>query len=108
MEGMIVPEKVEVVLGSAECIKVFHIPNIGTIAGCYVSSGKIVRNANVKVIRDGVIKADNKVSSLQRNKNDAKEVLCGFECGILLEKFSDFKVGDIIECYNLEDENNRK
>ena len=108
MEGMIVPEKVEVVLGSAECIKVFHTPNIRTIAGCYVSSGKIVRNANVKVIRDGIIKADNKVSSLQRNKNDAKEVLCGFECGILLEKFSDFKVGDIIECYNLEDENNRK
>lgn len=102
MEGMLTPETVEVKLGTAECRKVFKISNVGTIAGCYVPSGKIVRGANVRVIRDGIIKADDKISSLQINRNDAKEVLHGFECGILMEKFNDLKVNDIIECYSIE------
>ena len=102
MDGMLTPETVEVKLGVAECRKVFKISNIGTIAGCYVPSGKILRGANVRVVRDGIIKADDKITSLQINRNDAKEVLHGFECGILMEKFSDLKVGDIIECYSIE------
>ena len=102
MDGMLTPETVEVKLGTAECRKVFKISNVGTIAGCYVPSGKIVRGANVRVIRDGVIKAEDKISSLQINRNDAKEVLHGFECGILMEKFNDLKVDDIIECYSIE------
>ena len=108
MKGLIVPEKVETKLGTAECIKVFNIPNVGTIAGCYVSEGKIIRGANIRLVRDGVIKVESKVSSLQRNKNDAKEVAHGFECGILMEKFGDIKVGDIVECYSLEEQEKRK
>ena len=106
MDGMLTPENVEVKLGTAECRKVFKISNVGTIAGCYVPSGKIVRGANVRVIRDGVIKAEDKISSLQINRNDAKEVLHGFECGILMEKFNDLKVDDIIECYSIESDKN--
>ncbi len=107
MKGLVVPEKVETKLGAAECIKVFNIPNVGVIAGCYISEGKMVRGANVRLTRDGVIKAESKISSLQRNKNDAKEVAHGFECGILMEKFGDFKVGDMIECYSVEEQNRK-
>ena len=104
MKGLLVPETKEVHVGNAECRKIFKISSVGVVAGCYVLDGKIARGALVHVIRDGVIKADDKIVSLKKYKDDVKEVMHGFECGILLEKFIDFKVGDIIETYSLENE----
>ena len=102
IKGLLVPEKKEVHIGNAECRKIFKISKVGVVAGCYVLDGKIPRGALVHVIRDGVIQADDKIISLKKYKDDVKEVMHGFECGILLEKFIDFKVGDIIETYSLE------
>jgi translation initiation factor IF-2 len=75
------------------------VPKIGTIAGCYVTDGKIMRNANLKLVRDGVVVFDGKILSLKRFKDDAREVLAGFECGISIDGFNDIHVGDIIESY---------
>jgi translation initiation factor IF-2 len=102
MKGLLVPETKEVHVGNAECRKIFKISSVGVVAGCYVLDGKIERGALVHVIRDSVIQADDKIISLKKYKDDVKEVMHGFECGILLEKFIDFKVGDIIETYSLE------
>ena len=104
MKGLLVPETKEVHVGNAECRKIFKISSVGVVAGCYVLDGKIARGALVHVIRDGNIQADDKIISLKKYKDDVKEVMHGFECGILLEKFIDFKVGDIIETYSLENE----
>jgi len=90
-------------LGRAEVREVFHIPKIGAIAGSYVTDGKIERGGLVRLIRDGVISYEGKLSSLKRFKDDAKEVQNGYECGIGIEKYNDIKTGDIIECYYLEE-----
>ncbi|MGI5998568.1 MAG: translation initiation factor IF-2, partial [Lutispora sp.] len=102
MKGMLEPEYKEVVLGHAEVRAIFKASSIGTIAGCYVTDGKINRNNDIRVVRDGVVIHEGKISSLKRFKDDAKEVNTGFECGISLEKFNDIKEGDIIESFTME------
>jgi translation initiation factor IF-2 len=99
MEGLLEPEYKEVVQGRAEVRELFKVPKIGTIAGCYVTDGKIMRNANLKLVRDGVVVFDGKILSLKRFKDDAREVLAGFECGINIDGFNDVHVGDVIESY---------
>lgn len=103
MKGMLAPKTREVVLGMAECRNVIKIKSIGTIAGSYVKSGKVTRNASVRVIRDGIVIADDTVGSLQRFKDAVKEVNEGYECGIGLERFNDLKEGDIFEVYTIEE-----
>jgi translation initiation factor IF-2 len=102
MEGLLEPEYKEVVLGRAEVRETFKVPKIGTVAGCYVTDGKIARSANLKLVRDSVVVFDGKILSLRRFKDDAKEVQAGFECGISIEGFNDIHVGDIIEAYTTE------
>ncbi len=101
--GMMSSTFEERILGRAEIREVFHIPKIGKVAGCYVIDGKVERGKPARVLRDGVICYDSKISSLHRFKDDAKEVQSGYECGIGIEKYNDIKVGDIIECYYLEE-----
>jgi len=99
MEGLLEPEYKEVVQGRAEVRELFKVPKIGTIAGCYVTDGKIMRSANLKLVRDSVVVFDGKILSLKRFKDDAREVLAGFECGISIDGFNDIHVGDVIESY---------
>ena len=103
MKGMLAPKTREVDLGRAEIRKVYKISNIGTVAGCYVLDGKILRNSKIRVVRDGIIISDDEIRSLRRVKDDVKEVATGFECGIALEKFADIKEGDILESYIIEE-----
>jgi translation initiation factor IF-2 len=102
MKGMLDPVFKEVVIGNAEVRQTFKISDVGTIAGCYVTNGKVARNAGVRVLRDNVVIHDGKLISLKRMKDDAKEVAKGFECGIQIENFNDIKEGDIIETYIME------
>lgn len=102
MIGMLDPEYKEVVLGTAEIRNTFKISNVGTIAGGYVLTGKLTRNADVRLIRDNIVILDSKLASLKRFKDDVKEVNAGYECGFSLEKFNDIKEGDIIEAYTME------
>ncbi len=102
MEGLLEPEFKEIVQGRAEVRNLFKVPKIGTIAGCYVTDGKIPRSASLKLVRDSVMIFDGKILSLKRFKDDAREVLTGFECGIGIDGFNDIHVGDIIEAYTME------
>ncbi len=101
MVGMLEPQYEEEILGRAEVRQTFHISRIGTVAGCYVTEGKVERNAKVRLLRDGVVVWDGKISSLKRFKDDAREVKAGFECGLTIENFNDIKVGDILEVYRM-------
>ena len=101
--GMMSSTFEERILGRAEIREVFHIPKIGAVAGCYVTEGKMERGQLARVLRDWVVCYDSKISSLRRFKDDIKEVQSGYECGIGIENFNDIKVGDIIECYFLEE-----
>ncbi len=103
MKGMLAPKLRDVELGRIEVRQVYKISNVGMVAGSYVLSGKAVRNCQVRVVRDGIIIADDKIAGLKRFKDDAKEVAEGYECGISLEKFSDVKEGDIFEAYMVEE-----
>lgn len=103
MKGMLAPKTREVVLGMAECRNVIKIKSVGTVSGSYVKSGKIQRGASVRVIRDGIVIADDAIGSLQRFKDAVKEVNEGYECGIGLEKFNDIKEGDMFEVYTIEE-----
>lgn len=103
MKGMLAPKIREVALGKAEVRNVIKIKSIGTIAGCYVLSGKIERNAGVRIVRDGIVIVEDTMSSLQRFKDSVKEVAAGYECGIGLEHYSDIKEGDIFEAYKIEE-----
>ncbi len=102
MIGMLDPEYKEVVNGKAEVRMVYKISNIGTIAGCYVTDGKILRNSEVRVIRDGIVIFESTLASLKRFKDDAKEVNTGYECGLSVEKFNDIKEGDVIESFSMQ------
>lgn len=102
MIGMLEPEYKEVILGTAEVRETYKISNVGTIAGCYVLKGKLKRNAETRVIRDGIVIFESSLSSLKRFKDDAKEVAAGYECGLTVEKFNDIKEGDILECFMME------
>jgi translation initiation factor IF-2 len=103
LEGMLRPEEREVTLGEAEVRELFRVPRVGVVAGCLVRSGVINRQAQVRVIRDGVEIYQGNIASLRRFKDDVREVREGFECGIGIENFNDIKVGDIIECYRTEE-----
>mgnify|MGYP002571426418 CR=1 FL=1 len=99
MKGMLAPKFKEVVLGHAEVRQTFKVSGVGTIAGCYVKQGKILRTADVRLVRDGIVIHEGKIDSLKRFKDDAREVSEGFECCIGLEKYNDIKEGDIIEAF---------
>ncbi len=103
MKGMLAPKTREVVLGNVEVRDTYKISSVGTIAGSYVTDGKITRNCSVRVVRDGIVIAEDAISSLRRFKDDVKEVASGYECGISLEKFSDIKIGDIFEAFIIEE-----
>ena len=103
IKGMLAPKIREVVLGKAEVRSTFRVPGVGIVAGAYVQEGKVARNAMIRVVRDGIVIAEDKISSLKRFKDDAKEVAQSYECGIGLEKFNDIKVGDILEAFMLEE-----
>ena len=103
MKGMLAPKYREVALGRAECRETYKISNVGMVIGGHVTSGKITRNAQVRVVRDGIIVADDKVASLRRFKDDVREVAEGYDCGITLEKFPDIKQGDVLEAYEMEE-----
>ncbi len=103
MKGMLAPKTREIELGKAECRNVIKIKNVGFIAGSYVLNGKMERNAKIRVVRDGIVIAEDVLSSLQRFKDSVKEVAAGYECGIGLEHFADLKEGDILECFKIEE-----
>jgi translation initiation factor IF-2 len=101
--GMMKSTFQERVLGRAEVREIFHVPKVGTIAGCSVTDGKIQRGRLIRLLRDGIVTFEGKISSLRRYKDDVKEVVSGYECGIGIENFNDIKLGDIIECYYMEE-----
>ncbi len=103
MKGMLAPKYREVVLGHAEVRQTYKVSGVGTIAGCYVQDGKIVRNCSVRVVRDGIVIHEGHLASLKRFKDDAKEVAENYECGMTIEKFNDIKEGDIIEGFTMEE-----
>ncbi|WP_101843922.1 translation initiation factor IF-2 [Halobacillus sp. Marseille-P3879] len=103
MKGMLDPEYEEKIIGQVEVREIFKVSKIGTIAGSYVTDGKITRNSGIRVIRDGVVIYEGEIDALKRYKDDAKEVMQGYECGITVKNFNDLKVGDIIEPYVMEE-----
>ena len=103
MKGMLAPKFRENILGHAEVRQTYKITGVGTIAGGYVTDGKIARNASIRLLRDNVVVHEGKIDSLKRFKDDAKEVAQGYECGIGIERFNDVKVGDVIECFVMEE-----
>ncbi len=103
MKGMLAPKFQENVLGHVEVRQTFKVSGVGTIAGCYVTNGKIVRSCKVRLVRDGVVIHEGELASLKRFKDDAREVAAGYECGCSIEKYNDIKVGDIIESYVMEE-----
>ncbi len=103
MKGMLAPKYRENFLGRAECRETYKISNVGMVIGGHVTSGKITRSAQIRVVRDGIIVADDRVASLRRFKDDVREVAEGYDCGITLERFSDIKQGDVLEAYEMEE-----
>lgn len=103
IKGMLAPKFREVQLGRAEVREVYKISSVGTVAGCYVLEGKVTRNSQIRVVRDGIVLAEDEIDSLRRFKDDVKEVATNFECGIGLEKFADIKEGDIFEAFVIEE-----
>ncbi|MBQ7826842.1 MAG: translation initiation factor IF-2, partial [Clostridia bacterium] len=101
MKGMLAPKFKESLLGHAEVRQTIRVPNVGTIAGSYITDGKINRNAQIRVVRDGIVIFEDKISSLRRFKDDVKEVAQGYECGIGLDRFNDIKEGDILEAFEM-------
>ena len=103
MKGMLDPEFVEKVVGHAEIRQTFKVSGLGTIGGAYVTDGKLVRNAGVRIVRDGIVVYEGNLSSLKRFKDDAKEVATNYECGVMFEKFNDIKEGDVVEAFIMEE-----
>ena len=103
MKGMLAPKFREISLGELQVRQVYKISNVGTVAGCRVTSGKITRDSKVRVVRDGIVIAEDEIASLKRFKDDAKEVAEGYECGVTLEKFADVKDGDVYEAFKMEE-----
>ena len=103
MKGMLAPKFREVILGKAEVREIYKISSVGTVAGSYVLEGKLTRQSMIRVVRDGIIVADDHIAGLQRFKDAVKEVAGGYECGVSLEKFNDLKTGDILEAYVMEE-----
>ena len=102
MKGMLAPKFEEVIIGNAEVRETYKVSKVGTVTGCYVLDGKIQRGCSVRVLRDNIVIHEGELASLRRFKDDVKEVASGYECGMQVEKFNDIKVGDIIECFVME------
>lgn len=102
MKGMLAPQFKEVALGEAEVRQVYKISGVGVVAGCYVTEGKVARNAQIRLVRDGIVIHEGVMNSLQRFKDAVKEVARGYECGIGIEKYQDIKEGDIIEAFEMQ------
>ncbi|MDE6060566.1 MAG: translation initiation factor IF-2, partial [Clostridia bacterium] len=105
VKGLLAPKFKEVVLGSAEVRRVYKIKGVGTIAGCYVTDGKVARNAKARLIRNGAVEYTGEIASLRHEKDDVKEMARGFECGITLTNYQDLKEGDVIEAFIMEIKN---
>ncbi|MDA8134471.1 MAG: translation initiation factor IF-2, partial [Desulfobacteraceae bacterium] len=103
LDGMMPSTFHEIIIGRAEVRETFVVPKMGTIAGCHISEGKVIRGKKIRLLRDGIIKCDTALSSLRRFKDDVKEVEQGYECGIGLDRYNDIKIGDTIECYEVEE-----
>ena len=103
MKGMLAPKFREVQMARIEVRQVYHISSVGTVAGCYVTEGKVTRQCQIRVVRDGIVVAEDQIDSLRRFKDDVKEVATGYECGISLERFSDIKEGDVLEAFIIEE-----
>jgi translation initiation factor IF-2 len=103
MKGMLDPEFREAVLGKLEIREIFKVPGVGTIGGAYVTEGKVQRSAEVRIVRDGIVVHEGKISSLKRFKDDAREVAAGYECGIGIENYNDIKEGDVVEAFVMEE-----
>ena len=103
MKGMLAPTYKEVLLGHAEVRQTIRVPNVGIIAGCYILDGKIIRSAQIRIVRDGIVIFEDKISSLRRFKDDVKEVNAGYECGVGIEKFNDIREGDTLEAFIMEE-----
>ena len=103
MKGMLAPTYKEVLLGHAEVRQTIKVPNVGIIAGCYILDGKITRNAQIRIVRDGIVIFEDKIASLRRFKDDVKEVNDGYECGVGIEKFNDIREGDTLEAFIMEE-----
>ena len=103
MKGMLEPKFKESIIGHAEIRQTFKVSGVGTIAGAYVTDGKITRNADIRIVRDGIVVHEGKIGSLKRFKDDAKEVSENFECGLSVENYNDIKEGDIMECFIMEE-----
>ena len=103
MKGLLAPEFKEVLLGHAEVRQTIKVPNVGIIAGCYIQDGKITRNAQIRIVRDGIVIFEDKIASLRRFKDDVKEVNSGYECGVGIEKFNDIREGDTLEAFIMEE-----
>ena len=103
MKGMLAPTFRENVIGHAEIRQTFKVSGVGTIAGAYVTDGKIQRNCSVRIVRDGIVIHEGTLSSLKRFKDDAREVASGYECGMAFEKFNDIKENDTVECFVMEE-----
>ena len=99
MEGMLSPDVVEEIIGTAEIRETFNISKVGTIAGCYVTSGMIKRSSKIRIIRDGIVIHTGELGSLKRFKDDVKEVKNNYECGLNIERYNDIKEGDVVEAY---------
>ena len=103
MKGMLAPEYKEVLQGHAEVRQTIKVPGVGIIAGCYIQDGKITRQSSIRIVRDGVVIFEDKISSLRRFKDDVKEVNEGYECGVGIEKFNDIREGDVLESFIMEE-----
>lgn len=103
MKGMLAPKFREVQMARVEVRQVYHISSVGTVAGCYVVDGKVTRQCKIRVVRDGIVVAEDQIDSLRRFKDDVKEIATGYECGISLERFADIKEGDILEAFIIEE-----
>ena len=105
MKGMLAPKFEEVIIGHAEVRETYKVSKVGTVTGCYVLDGKIQRGCSVRVLRDNIVIHEGELASLRRFKDDVKEVASGYECGMQVDKFNDIKVGDVIECFVMEQVN---
>ncbi|MBQ1263603.1 MAG: translation initiation factor IF-2, partial [Oscillospiraceae bacterium] len=103
MKGMLAPKFRDVEQGRIEVRQVYKLSSVGTIAGCYVTSGKVTRHSKIRVVRDGIVISEDEINSLKRFKDDVKEVASNYECGISLEKFNDIKEGDVFEAFITEE-----
>jgi len=104
IEGMLTPEIKEHIIGKVEVRKVFSVPKIGKVAGCYVLEGKVARNSNVRVIRDNIVVYTGKINSLKRFQEDVKEVVGGYECGLGIANYNDIRENDILEVFEMQEE----